>query len=144
VLIATQRICLIQELRRKNKLERVAAYHFIAAFNATLSKDLGVSLLDFRIPPNCVIRPLAQYETRMLDPKTGRMAIYNHNTRTLQQEIPAGTELPMCIAFQDQCSIGWSGLHFASAGLQLLTLFVADAFHRDWNSVKAACKSCEV
>jgi hypothetical protein len=50
--------------------------------------------------------------------------------------------LPLLVFFQDQCSIGWAASQWLGQFL-LLALF-SDIFHREWNSVKNACKKTRV
>jgi hypothetical protein len=56
------------------------------------------------------------------------------------KELPAPDKIPLLISVQDQCAIGWAAAHFVAQQRQLLLGFMADGFHRDYNSVKLAAQ----
>jgi hypothetical protein len=77
----------VERLQHERKLERIACFHSMLALQTALKRGVGFGLESFEVPSTWSLKPLLDCEVRFKDPHTGRMVIYNKETKALRQDV---------------------------------------------------------
>ena len=126
-------------LRQERQLERTMAWQLMKSLQHGLRRGLGCSLSDFKLPEQCVARPLESGEIRFFCPVLQRYCITsNLEGQSVRAELPDDDVKVLCL-FPDRQSSGWAFWHYLSdAECQLVLDFDGDECHDEWNACKWA------
>ena len=132
----------LRQQGRNGKLTRLEGFIEIRALSAAL-KNIGVTLVDFKVPSGLHLSPLQPGEVRVKG-EDGRWYICNPQTQTAMPVVDPAIDLaklPVLISISDQGPTNMAALNFlqySKSAVLLHCLF--DVFHRAWNDTKAAAK----
>ena len=132
------------ELAKGRKLTRLESYKEMKGLGASL-RSLGLSLESFSVPEDLICRPLQKHEFRFKG-VDGRIFIKDEKSQELRPEVPDHIipgDLPCLVSISDQGPNVMAATNFLMFGpCKLLFWSHYDVFHRCWNDLKSALKSC--
>ena len=132
----------LQKLAFEGRATRVEGFGTMRALSHSLS-SVGLPLEVFLTPSDLHLGPLLPEEERVEE--DDGFYILNKKTGAKQRQVPLGMDwgkLGMLISISDQGPLNCPCLDMMQWKMHMLILPLYDPFHRCWNDIKTALKSC--
>ena len=132
---------------KKKELKLLEGYKEVKGLSCAL-EGIGVSLMDFVVPPGLLWKPLSENQFRIRG-SDGRYYIFDEHSSEQNPQIPLGLDLgcvPCLLSVSDQGPNNVAALNYLLFSSEALMLWAAwDPFHRVWNDIKLGLKrsSCK-